>query len=406
MKIISFNARRHIILVSILSIFMTTLVNAQYFAKELSGRVITSNGEPISDLDIRIGNIRSTTNSNGQFTIKNVPSRTEFYLYEKIRIRTIKFGNIAFYFHGKNPSNTLNFTFRPGSIIDNIELITSPQLKINGQILFKDGKPLADALIQTHVDTLTIGRDYVYRYNLNLKTDAQGNFENIVFTQGVNVISIKYRGLIAESTPFLVKENIQQESIVLTLDGNPDDLNEPETEVENANSSKDYYGVPDIPGVWIVNPQNGHAYKWVKCKDWIDAKVIAAKENAHLVSITSEEEQIWLESVFKGRAYWIGLTDSIQEGKWEWVTGEPVTYTNWSNYESVSLNLAQPFPSVFGLIEGDIKMNNHEDDMIDYAILFNAKDNWGYVSGKWGKAHNTGRSVGHVSMAILEKELD
>ena len=207
MKIISFNARRHIILVSILSIFMTTLVNAQYFAKELSGRVITSNGEPISDLDIRIGNIRSTTNSNGQFTIKNVPSRTEFYLYEKIRIRTIKFGNIAFYFHGKNPSNTLNFTFRPGSIIDNIELITSPQLKINGQILFKDGKPLADALIQTHVDTLTIGRDYVYRYNLNLKTDAQGNFENIVFTQGVNVISIKYRGLIAESTPFLVKEN-------------------------------------------------------------------------------------------------------------------------------------------------------------------------------------------------------
>ncbi|RKU30881.1 hypothetical protein C6497_04180 [Candidatus Poribacteria bacterium] len=408
MKINSFHAKRFIILVSILSIFMTTCVYAQFYTKEMSGRVITPNGEPISDLDIGIGVIRSTTDSNGRFTIKNVDSRhSQFYIFDNIKIRSIKFGNIAFYYHGRNEHESLNFTFRPGSNIDNIEVITTPQIRINGQIVFKDGKPLADASIQTHFDTLSIESDIGYRYKKTLQTDAQGNFENIVITQGVYVISIKYRGLTGESTPFLVNQNIQHEPIVLTLDGDPDDLNEPETAVANINSSKNYYGVPDIPGVWIVNPQNGHAYKWVKCKDWIDAKVIAEEENVNLVSITSEEEQIWLESVFKGRAYWIGLTDSIQEGKWEWVTGEPVTYSNWSKNKDVSLQLTQTFPSVLGFMEGNGDINNHEDEIHDYAILFIGNDTWGNVSGKWVKAHNTGgRGVGQVSMAILEKELD
>ena len=404
----SFHAKKIIILVSILSMFMTTLVYAQYYAKEVTGQVITPNGEPISDLDIGVGVLRATTDSNGRFTIKNIASRqTQFYFYDKLNIRSIKFGNIAFYHHGWNQQDSLNFTFRPGSNINNIEVIIIPQLRIKGQVVFKDGKPLADTFIQIYMDTLSIEADSGSRFKKTLQTDAQGYFENIVSQGVLYVISIKYRGLTGESTPFLVKENVQHETIVLTLDGSPNDLNEPENEVTNDNSSKDYYGVPDIPGVWIVNPENGHAYKWVKCKDWIDAKVIAAKENANLVSITSEAEQIWLESVFNGRAYWIGLTDSIQEGKWEWVTGEPVTYSNWSNHKNVSLQLSQPFPSVLGFIDRNDGLNNHEDESNDYAILFLDNDIWGNVRGKWVQANKSGgRGVGQVSMAILEKKLD
>jgi hypothetical protein len=31
--------------------------------------------------------------------------------------------------------------------------------------------------------------------------------------------------------------------------------------------------------------------------------------------------------------YWIGFTDEVEEGLWLWVTGEPMTYTNWSTGE-------------------------------------------------------------------------
>ena len=28
-------------------------------------------------------------------------------------------------------------------------------------------------------------------------------------------------------------------------------------------------------------------------------------------------------------AVWLGLTDEFEEGNWQWVTGEPLDYTNW-----------------------------------------------------------------------------
>ena len=30
------------------------------------------------------------------------------------------------------------------------------------------------------------------------------------------------------------------------------------------------------------------------------------------------------------KSFWIGLTDLFHEGSFAWVTGEPVTYTNWA----------------------------------------------------------------------------
>lgn len=388
-------------------LLITGEANAQNQPAMVSGRVITSNGEPISDIDIGIGVIRSTTDSNGRFTIKNIPSsHTKFNIYDKINVRAIKFGNIAFYYHGSNWHDSLNYALKPGANINNIEIITSPQLKIKGQIVFKDGEPLADTFVQINFDTLSTGSDSGSRFKKTLQTDSKGNFENIVYSQGVYVLSINYRGLTVESTPFFVHENVQHESIVLTLDGGPNDLDELVTELSNDNSSRDYYGVPDIPGVWIVNPENGHAYKWVKCKNWIDAKVIADKENAHLVSITTEEEQIWLESIFTHRAYWIGLTDFNIEGKWEWETGEPVTFTNWGVPEKDLLRLTKHPLSFLNFLDNEDRRPHHEDEMNDYAV-FSGDATWGDVSGKWQQANQTGgRGVGQVSMAILEKKLE
>jgi hypothetical protein len=87
------------------------------------------------------------------------------------------------------------------------------------------------------------------------------------------------------------------------------------------------------PGIsdWILNPANGHLYKLVGPWDWSGCEALAQAEGAHLVTIRNAAEQFWLLSTFcRGEQYFIGFTDEGQEGNWRWVSGEPVTYTNWA----------------------------------------------------------------------------
>lgn len=80
---------------------------------------------------------------------------------------------------------------------------------------------------------------------------------------------------------------------------------------------------------WLVNPENGHAYRSIRCRSLNDAKKQAVSNGAYLVTINDENEQKWLSGVFGNYLYWIGLSDEKTEGQWVWENGEPLTYTNW-----------------------------------------------------------------------------
>ena len=55
---------------------------------------------------------------------------------------------------------------------------------------------------------------------------------------------------------------------------------------------------PDAQNVWVINPENGHAYKKIGCRNPNDAIAQASKEDAHLVTINNAVEQNWLSKVF------------------------------------------------------------------------------------------------------------
>ncbi|MBW2037054.1 MAG: C-type lectin domain-containing protein [Deltaproteobacteria bacterium] len=66
--------------------------------------------------------------------------------------------------------------------------------------------------------------------------------------------------------------------------------------------------------------------------NWYNAKLACSNLGGHLVTISSEEENqrvTELQVAVGGNGIWIGLTDAAREGSWVWITGEPVTYTNW-----------------------------------------------------------------------------
>ncbi|XP_014647890.1 PREDICTED: FRAS1-related extracellular matrix protein 1 isoform X3 [Ceratotherium simum simum] len=48
-----------------------------------------------------------------------------------------------------------------------------------------------------------------------------------------------------------------------------------------------------------------------------------------LVTVLSRQHMRWLWSLSGRKSFWIGLNDRVHAGRWEWISGEPVTFTNW-----------------------------------------------------------------------------
>lgn len=403
--------------------FLTILVMLAFFGpsnivadehlSSLSGRVINSIGEPIAGVTLALASSRAKTDSEGQFTLNNIPPRQvqihilQFNLKdEKYRIRAIKFGTVSIYYHDPDPQDAVLFALKPGTNIKNVEVITEYQPKIHGRIVFKNGEPLANTWLKIKVDGLRLDRERGFSFNRSFTTDSQGNFVHSVYSSGVYALSVNYRGFSAESVPFLFEEGKQPETQVLTLNGNFEDLADPTPEEIKQLMQKEQYrpwNVPEVSGMWIINPANGHAYKRILCDDRFDAQDKAEKEEAHLVTITSETEQIWLEAVFDTGPYWIGLSDVAKEGKWLWGTGEPVTYTNWGVYEDDLLGIRSDTPAFLRFFGFKDERLLHEEEMEDFAIM--SARHWGNELGKWLPADSQhSRRGGKPRMAIIEKE--
>lgn len=87
----------------------------------------------------------------------------------------------------------------------------------------------------------------------------------------------------------------------------------------------------------------GHSYQIFSgiCETWKDAKDYCESLGGHLATISSQEENTFLHNFLLDAGYesaYFGLTDRAKEGEWVWVTGEPVTYTNWQPGEPNSEN--------------------------------------------------------------------
>ncbi|WP_182866750.1 C-type lectin domain-containing protein [Stieleria mannarensis] len=100
-----------------------------------------------------------------------------------------------------------------------------------------------------------------------------------------------------------------------------------------------------------LNPANGHTYLVLDLATWDDAQAEAVSLGGNLVTIDDAAENQWIIDTFAGipgipfvqlrpidvLTFWIGLNDIAQEGQFEWVSGEPITYTNWAPGEPNNL---------------------------------------------------------------------
>ena len=388
-----------------------------YFAAEaeyatLSGRVIIAGGEPVVGASIMLQMSTAETDSEGRFSFTEItPSQTRLSILRNpmsksdpsqpsnTAIRAIKFGKVTFYPHVLHDSSrSATFAIEPGTDIKDIEIILERQLIVRGRIVFKNGESFADASLKIKIDQLDLDGTDGYGFNRSFRTDGDGNFVYATYTPGIYILSANHRGLSAASEPFIIEASKPHETVVLTLNGNVSDFSVSPPEALKKQRLYHPAYVSDAPGMWVINPANGHAYKWIECTDREDAQIQAALEEAHLVTITSEAEQIWLEAVFRLGPYWIGLTDVAKEGEWQWETEEPFAYTNWKVDDADDWSIVEPpaFLKFLGFKDED--RFREEDDMKDYVIMSDSA--WDGEIGEWQIADHPKAA----RMAILEKD--
>jgi len=79
----------------------------------------------------------------------------------------------------------------------------------------------------------------------------------------------------------------------------------------------------------------GHWYQVVGIGfSWVDSRDSAIALGGYLVSIHSQAENDFVQSLLPGgypiTEAWIGGFERNGENDWQWVSGEPWTYTNWN----------------------------------------------------------------------------
>ena len=364
--------------------------------------------------------LEAETDSEGRFTFTNIATgkvqlmvlplekdpATQRPVPQNVKpvpeIQTIKFGEVTFHPHDFSffpPIGAVTFAVKPGSAIKDVEVIiqNQPKPKIQGRLVFKNGEPLADTTFEINIGRLSSDSGVGSAYHRSLHTNADGSFVSAIAGFGIYALSVNHRGLSAMSKPFIVEADKPNETLVLTLNGDLADL----SELSSERPEEQRHNLPDVLDVWIVNPANGHAYRKIACDDWQDAQGQAAGEEAHLVTIANEAEQIWLEGIFGPGPYWIGLTDVLKEGEWIWETGEPVTYTNWIEDDEDEDLLDEP-PALLKAFGAKGDRQRRREDEEDYVMM---SPRWRGEIGKWYPADSkSARRRGRVQMAILEKD--
>ncbi|XP_036289987.1 FRAS1-related extracellular matrix protein 1 isoform X1 [Pipistrellus kuhlii] len=90
-------------------------------------------------------------------------------------------------------------------------------------------------------------------------------------------------------------------------------------------------GDPSCPAGW--HPHSGYCHSLIIAPrgSW-NAAARACREHhlGSLVSVLSRQHMRWLWDFSGRKPFWIGLNNKVHAGHWEWIGGEPVTFTNWS----------------------------------------------------------------------------
>ena len=297
-----------------------------------SGRVIDEAGNPIAECTVAVrpvvdGNgawflnrehnhpirdvqpFHAGSDAEGRFTITtaiNGPVLLSLFPPGKsgIRILKVQIEGLLFYPTGMMERGVV-FATSPGRRIENIE-VRVQQPHIRGRMQYIDGTPIVNTKVKLRLRTMSLyGRS---SGSTSTRTDAEGYFtyyaERDLEEPTFYMLSVAYQGQTVNVKPIILKPSDQTHNVVFTFNDMPaSPLRARRGGFACASASTTDprpIASSNLQDVWVVRPENGHAYKRIQCADWKDAQDQAAAEGGYLATINDEAEQKWLQAVFGG----------------------------------------------------------------------------------------------------------
>lgn len=151
---------------------------------------------------------------------------------------------------------------------------------------------------------------------------------------------------------------------------------------------------------------NGHYYQvYDNSMTWTEAKEYCEKLGGHLVTITTADEQSFVESIIKNgtkSCYWLGGTDEEAEGNWKWITGEAFSYTHWrkgqpDNYNTENYLMMYKDSNQFNAGNAFGYWNDLKDDCTCSDIPSLKKEVFGLMC-EWDEIPGSGGSMSDEEM--------
>ena len=81
--------------------------------------------------------------------------------------------------------------------------------------------------------------------------------------------------------------------------------------------------------------------------DWDSAELFCEQMGGHLATISSVEENVFVNQLAQSQNIWLGGSDVKSEGVFEWVTGGVITYSNWAPGEPNNGNGNQDYMHMY-----------------------------------------------------------
>ena len=256
-----------------------------------------------------------------------------------VEVLSLRIGGVTFY--PRTDHDLIGFSVEPGTHIENVAVTVQPRMRIRGRIVFKDGTPLVSARTLLRFRSQAVDGTRNRESGGKPRTDADGYFVHYLDEKdyaAFYTFSVEYQGLSAEAGPIRLDPVERLDGLTFEFESEPIPPQPSPHKMAfdpSTTSPPKRRSIPVSEEVWIVNPENLHAYKRIHCDTRDDAVARAAEENAHLVTINDAGEQAWLAGVFGRKFYWIGLSrvplsGSASNGtQWRWESGESITYSNW-----------------------------------------------------------------------------